>query len=520
MKKAILIHLYFLTISLYGQPEYQLHLKDLKINGFPKLQSFVWGQWDGEWILMGGRQDGLHRRQPNTSFDQNGQTDSIWVVNPGSGQIWGVSVNALPAQIKEPLLSTNIQFIQDKNFLFLVGGYGYSVSRAAHITYGQASRVNLPDLVKEVKSGNLSSNPWQQIQDSRFSVTGGRLEKIGTVFYLAGGHLFNGRYNPMGGPSFTQIYTDAVRRFIFKDSVGVFTVNFLTEWHNPSLWHRRDYNVIPQIFSGGKIGYTAFSGVFQPQANLPWLTAIHADSNGYSLDTLFKQYYHQYHSGFVPLYDSIHDHMWTYFLGGMSEYHDSSGILVHDLNVPFVKTISCIQNQNGKLSEFLLKSELPGFYGAGAEVIPASHELWHDHRVFMPQRSLSDSVLAGYLVGGIFSTLANIFWINTGNESVASDKIFEIWMVKNKQNPIAVENKIAKGKVGFQLVRNSNSCSIFPFGSEKYTLEIFNLAGQLLHFENIVTNQSINWNYPSSGGVFLIKLSDPNGNCYIEKTIF
>ena len=43
------------------------------------LQSFAFGQYNGEWLLVGGRLDGLHKRQPFASFDVAGNNNQLIV---------------------------------------------------------------------------------------------------------------------------------------------------------------------------------------------------------------------------------------------------------------------------------------------------------------------------------------------------------------------------------------------------------------------------------------------------------
>ena len=60
----------------------QLVLEEVTVPGMPALQSFAWGQHDGQWFLIGGRTDGLHRRQPPFAFLATGNNLSAYVVDP------------------------------------------------------------------------------------------------------------------------------------------------------------------------------------------------------------------------------------------------------------------------------------------------------------------------------------------------------------------------------------------------------------------------------------------------------
>jgi hypothetical protein len=59
-------------------------LQEITIPGMPGLQSFAWGEHNGEWLLIGGRTDGLHRRQPFAAFLAEDNNTSAYVVDPAA----------------------------------------------------------------------------------------------------------------------------------------------------------------------------------------------------------------------------------------------------------------------------------------------------------------------------------------------------------------------------------------------------------------------------------------------------
>ena len=114
-----------------------------------------------------------------------------------------------------------------------------------------------------------------------FAVTGGHLGKIGNTFYLIGGHRFDGRYNPMGHPTYTQTYVDGIRKFTINNSGSQLSYANYTSITDEVHLHRRDYNLLPQIFPDGTEGYTLSSGVFQPTIDLPFLYPVDITASGY-----------------------------------------------------------------------------------------------------------------------------------------------------------------------------------------------------------------------------------------------
>jgi hypothetical protein len=61
---------------------FSIRVEEDSITGMPGLQSFVRGIYLGKWILIGGRTDGLHRRQPFASFDPVDNNTTIYQVDP------------------------------------------------------------------------------------------------------------------------------------------------------------------------------------------------------------------------------------------------------------------------------------------------------------------------------------------------------------------------------------------------------------------------------------------------------
>ena len=59
----------FITNEIIAQDQFTVQIEPLTITNAPNIHSFSWGKTnDGMWIIIGGRIDGLHQRQPNTAF--------------------------------------------------------------------------------------------------------------------------------------------------------------------------------------------------------------------------------------------------------------------------------------------------------------------------------------------------------------------------------------------------------------------------------------------------------------------
>ena len=370
--KFITVFLLVMTLKTSAQTApFQIAIEPLDISSLGGLQAYAWGQHNGKWLIVGGRLDGLHRRQPFAAFDVAGHNTQIIVVDPVAQQKWSAPLSSLPVGMQEQFSSTNMEFYQQGDYLYLAGGYGYSNTSLDHITYPNLSAIKVPDVINAVINGTTFTTYCRQITDTMFAVTGGYLNKINSTYYLTGGQKFIGRYNPMGptsGPGFIQIYTNAIRKFNINDDGVTLSVNHLPSIIDATNLHRRDYNVVPQILPTGEEGITAFSGVFQVGVDLPFLNCVNIDSIAHVVNNAFSQYYNHYHCAHIPLYSVSANEMHTVFFGGIAQYYDSLGILVQNNNVPFVKTIARVtRNSIGVMAEYKLPIEMPSLLGAGSE---------------------------------------------------------------------------------------------------------------------------------------------------------
>ncbi|MBK8348340.1 MAG: hypothetical protein IPL08_12215 [Saprospiraceae bacterium] len=228
----------------------------------------------------------------------------------------GPWASTLPPQIREQLSSTNMEFFQEGDMLYVIGGYGYSGTMGDHTTFPNLTAIDIPKTIYAIQNDLPILPFFRQIKDEKMAVTGGYLHKIYDTFYLVGGQKFLGRYNPMGpdhGPGFIQEYTNAIRKFTLEDNGTEIKIIHMSEIYDRAQLHRRDYNVAPQIMPDGKQGLTAFSGVFQENVDLPFLNCVNIDSAGHAVQDGFNQYYNHYHCAYSA-YSHKDNEMHTIFL--------------------------------------------------------------------------------------------------------------------------------------------------------------------------------------------------------------
>jgi hypothetical protein len=326
-----------------------------------------------------------------------------------------------------------------------------------------------------------------QVEDELFAITGGQLLTINDAFYLTGGHRFDGKYNPMGNGTFTQTYLSGIRKFTFSVTNNTLNYKHLGDVMSEEHLHRRDFNVLPQILPNGKEGLMAFSGVFQKEVNLPYLSAVLIDQDSFNVVPDFAQYYNHYHCATVSLYGN--ESMHNLFFGGIAHYYDSASYLVQDNDVPFVKTVARVAfDKNGRLAEYKMHVNMPAYLGAASEFIINPSLSTFPNEVIPMDKLSGDTILLGYIYGGIQSPAANIFWINTGIESKASEMIYPVYLIKTNND---------QGVLNDQSV-NGIQLQIYP--------------------DPIEDRLSLNFNLKNAGDV-LVEVSNMDGTLRLQKTL-
>jgi DNA-binding transcriptional regulator/RsmH inhibitor MraZ len=253
---------------------------------------------------------------------------------------------------------------------------------------------------------------------------------------------------------------------------------------------------------------------------MPYLNSVDITSpNSYATNNSFNQYLSQYHSAKLPIYDTTANVMHNLFFGGMSQFTlDNQGNLVEDIEVPFVKTISRItRDANGNMQEVDLGYiEMPALLGSGAEFIPMESYYYENH--ILDLNSVPNSkTLVGYIYGGIESTAPNIFFINDGTQSFASNVIFKVFINKSiigihEEVPLVAKNVLNLNVYPNPIKRNMN-LTFFGAAIQDLSIQIFDNSGRLVlderHFVQTIGEQEVNLNVSKlSEGIYTVQLSN------------
>ncbi len=82
---SLIIGLVLFSISVLAQTTpFNIYIEPLNITGLGGLQAYAYGQHNGKCLIVGGRLDGLHRRQPFAAFDIAGNNNQLIVIDPVS----------------------------------------------------------------------------------------------------------------------------------------------------------------------------------------------------------------------------------------------------------------------------------------------------------------------------------------------------------------------------------------------------------------------------------------------------
>lgn len=426
---SALLLLGFFSANTQPPARFQVSLEPVLVTGFPGIQSYTWALDQGKILVVGGTRDGLHRRQPFASFLPRYNNTELMVLDPAAGKVWKQSVEALPAPVAEQLQSSNMQFWQQGNLLVLTGGYGYSATSRDHITHPALTVIRVKETIEAIMAGKPVAPFIRQVTDERMAITGGKMLALNGRYFLLAGQRFSGRYNPHGpdhGPGFRQEYSNQVRSFTLRFPDEKPAIQDYKAWTDTALFHRRDLNALPQREPGG-IKLTIFSGVFQPQEDIPYTNLVDVYEDRYAEVKDFRQQFSHYHCASLPAWSESRKTMYTFFFGGIAQkFIDTTGTMITDNDVPFVKTISVVERGPSGVREYALPETMPGYFGASAEFIPIA-EKWLGEAGILDLDKLGRTTRTiGYIIGGIDSRAPHVFWNNDAERSRASPVIWKV----------------------------------------------------------------------------------------------
>jgi hypothetical protein len=439
-----------------------------EFGGAPRLQSFAWAQWNGKWILIGGRTGGYHGvGQADVDFPRARANQDIWVIEPpasGPAKVYRFAVASLPASlgaVKDQWMSSNLLHFQDKDTLYLAGGYGQN-SAGKMVTFPLVSAVSLPALVESLIHGEDGfSKTISWAESPLVQSTGGALVKLDDgFFYLLGGHVFMGTYrqfeaaNEKNTAEASQTYLGEIRKLRFINAgPGRLRVSLVESFRDPE-FARRDFNANLTILPDGKsLGAAIYGGVFtKDQLNFThpiYIKPGAAPKVDYGIDQKMSAYT----CAAMRLYDPESPAMYTTFFGGISRWRWNGGSHLFELapllgdktqqtnyldGMPWIDEISTLARDPHETFEFVQQDKrLPGYVGTNAAFLPVAglKRIREDADILDLGQFRGKRILAGYLFGGIrafpkeFPFTASAPEYTSGNvPTKASDLVLKVYV--------------------------------------------------------------------------------------------
>jgi hypothetical protein len=414
------------------------------------LQAYVVGTSGGKWLLLAGRINGLHTFNNTNNFPPDTQNTTIFVVDPNLQTVTTRSLTNLAesgiTQTQIDLLSvTAPQAYQSKNTLYMSGGYGIDTATSNFTTKAALTAIDVPGMMHWVvnpTNGETAAQYIRQIFDPIFQITGGAMvEASHNHALLVFGQDFEGDVTVSGDGT----YSEQVRQFRVVENKKHFSFvagKTLPATPNPD-YRRGDLNVVP-IVDSGRPSFVAFSGSFTTNFGI-WTIPVEISRKGISTEAnptnaaTFAQSMNNFACPTLELYSRKEKNSYTVLMGGLSYGFFQNGIFETDDELPFINQVTTIKrDRNGVFSQYLMNAEYPVIastgsnpgntllFGTSAAFIPVTGLPTYKNGVLKYDKLGTNSVVVGYIVGGIQSTLPNT---NTGSDSAASPYIFTVTLV-------------------------------------------------------------------------------------------
>ncbi len=405
------------------------------------IQSAAHG-YNGTYLMMvGGRIQGFHgTANAQGVFESKYSNDQITILNPLTGDFKNMPV---PEDYKDFLSATNMEYFFDGEFLICVGGYGaYGdyTNPERFQTFPRISAIDFNGAVTAIENQDAAAlkSSIITLEDERFRVTGGGLEKIGDSYFLVFGQNYDTIY--IGGIS--GKYTEEVRQFKMNISGGTIQISDYQVFKDPSgntgtasQYHRRDLNVCAAIRPDGREAITVLGGVFT-QDDGGWVHPILVDHNSttnVTINTGLSQKLSQYECSLVSFWDAENKTMFHTLMGGISAYFYENGELKPGtINnwLPFTSSITTIVQNAAGMQEFPQpeSQSLPKLMGSDAAFIPNPKLSYaNTEKTIIDLNSLdhSQAVMVGWIFGGIEATAPQS---DEFNPTSASKVLYEVWL--------------------------------------------------------------------------------------------
>jgi len=413
------------------------------------IHSYVSAIYDGKWLLLAGRTNGMHTFNNNSdNFPPNKQNTTVYVVDPRHQTVAFKSLDDSTSGLTQnqiDLLSvTSCEFYQHEKTLYVAGGYGVDTATGLFNTKDSLTAIDIPGFMHWVTSSSNEETAVQHIRQTSnplLQVTGGYMSRVNEHLTLL---VFGQNFTTFYTPGTNGIYTEQVRRFHLVDDGKKLIIHPKeSEAPNPN-YRRRDLNVVPIIQKSHEFylsGYAALSGVFTLTGGA-WTVPVLISSEGTTSmadpddPNTFKQGMNNYACPTIGLFCKKSHKMYVVICGGISygSFHD--GVFTKDPKLPFINQLTTVEiNKEGVFKQFIMEDKYPVVltpndkhrlrFGAGAQFLPVGGLPAYKNGVLKLNKLEQERVLLGYIVGGIQSKVGNT---KTRADSGASPHIFKVFL--------------------------------------------------------------------------------------------
>jgi hypothetical protein len=463
-------------IDLAGNVPYKIQVREVDFGAtqMPLLHSYAAAEYDGKWVLLSGRTNGVHDldQAGEGSFPLATQNRDVWVIDPVAKQSWHRSLGDFTTGVNDPssglspfqiasLSATNNQFTQVGDRLYVSGGYGLNPANE-FTTFDRLTAIDLPGMVDWVQAGSGQAvDHIRQVETSVASVTGGAMYEMGGRMHLVFGQDFEGPYSARADGT----YTRQVRSFDIVDDGTTLAIANATQTPIISAYRRRDLNVVPRLkpdgMGGVEEGLVVLSGVFTSSFGV-WTVPVEIDASGNptmaspALPETFKQGFNGYHSAKLGMYSEATGAMHEVLFGGISlQYYDeASGQVMTDDGMPFVNDVTSVmidangvysQHHLGFFPEILDVQGKRWRFGANAEFFAGAGIPTFDNGV-IDLDQLTEETSLGFIFGGIATNGPH----TQGNPDVTSTASYRVFEVV--YTPVPEASSLVLAAAGFAAV--------------------------------------------------------------------
>ncbi len=472
---VLFLALFISNSSKAGTDPFTVELEQVTVMNTPTLQSFAYAQSSGKWLLLAGRTNGLHGFGAPPSFPSKYQNRTMYVYDVATGQVWSRSTyQDIPLSLADRLSSTNTNYAQVGNQLYIIGGYGIDSTQDSTTTFGCLTVIDVQETIDAIMNNQSVASHIRTLEDTRMLCKGGDLGYRDGYFYLYAGQRFYGDY---ASPYSVQYYNYAYSKFQVTDNgstIGIANYSVYTDTAN---LRRRDLNFVDAVYPDGTPYFINYGAVFD-LSDLPWLNPIYLDDTGYTLDQGFTQLFQQYDCPSLVMMDSTSGNLYTTLFGGISYYYYDTVInaVVQDSAIPFVHDITYItKGSDGATTQELLPLRMPYLIGAEAKLIPDTTVPQYDNGV-IKFHELTGRTMVGYIYGGIKADTSNFG---------TSSAIGEIYKVYITPKSVGISNVSSEIPDSYNLAQNYpnpfNPSTRIKFSLPKsgfVRINIYNALGQ------------------------------------------